>query len=87
MRVCALFSLLVGTAAYDLDYFDNLRKNQTVLAEKSPANPDRLWKVTDGGETFQLAQITAFLPFSDGFHFLCLAIFECPERCAYQSEF
>ena len=68
MRFVALaFSLLsTAKAAYDHNYFDNLRNDSSVKAEKSDANEDRLWKVTVDDTTFQLAQITAFLPFSDG---------------------
>lgn len=66
----AFLSLLsAANAAYDLRYFDNLRSDATLLqsSQPSPANGDRMWEVTTTeGETFSLAQITAFLPFTDG---------------------
>mmetsp|Transcript_30241 Transcript_30241/g.49973 ORF Transcript_30241/g.49973 Transcript_30241/m.49973 type:complete len:1011 (-) Transcript_30241:1207-4239(-) len=71
MRRAAVLLSLLSTAitAYDLDYFDRLRTDESLVssAEKSPANADRMWQVsTPEGDTFSLAQITAFLPFSDG---------------------
>lgn len=66
----ALLSISVSQAIYDLDYFDNLRRNgneSNVTAIKSPSNTERLWNVTlDNGDTFNLAQFSVFLPFSDG---------------------
>jgi hypothetical protein len=71
MKIASVLMTLLSTvkAAYDLDYFDRLRTAPllTTSAIKSPANEDRMWEVTTTeGETFSLAHITAFLPFSDG---------------------
>ena len=53
----------ISTAVYDVDYFDKLREGEGL----KNAENDRLFEVSDdGGNTFRLAQITVFLPFSDG---------------------
>lgn len=63
----AFFSFLCTVnAAYNLSYFDDLRKDSNITNNISSAY-EKLWNVADNrGNTFGLAQITAFLPFSDG---------------------
>ena len=63
-----LLMLCKATAEISIDYFDSLRLDAGLSTSITKSSANNLFAVTDLEENeYRLAQITAFLPFSDGF--------------------
>jgi hypothetical protein len=63
-----LLMLPKATAEISIDYFDSLRVDADLSTSITNSSANNLFAVTDVEENvYRLAQITAFLPFSDGF--------------------